>query len=58
LPPITPHQLRHSAATNLVRAGIPIHLVSSLMNHSNVQTTMGYVSSGGEQLAEWKRKLT
>lgn len=58
LPPITPHQLRHSCATNLVRSGVPIHLVSSLMNHSNIQTTMGYVSSGGEQLTEWKRQLT
>jgi integrase/recombinase XerC len=58
LPPVTPHQLRHSCASNLVRSSVPIHLVSSLMNHNNVQTTMGYVSSGGEQLTEWKRQLT
>lgn len=58
LPKFTPHQLRHSAASNLVRAGVPLHLVSSLMNHSSMNITMGYVASGGAQLAEWKRGLT
>jgi site-specific recombinase XerD len=58
LPRFTPHQLRHSAASNLVRTGMPLHLVSALMNHSNIGITMGYVASGGEQLAEWKRGLT
>jgi integrase len=58
LPRFTPHQLRHSAASNLVRASVPLHLVSALMNHSNIGITMGYVASGGEQLAEWKRGLT
>lgn len=53
--PFTPHQLRHSAASNLVRVGMPLHLVASLMNHSNVQITMGYVASGGAQLKEWRR---
>jgi integrase/recombinase XerD len=57
LPRFTPHQLRHSAASNLVRAGVPLHLTASLLNHSNIQITMGYVSSGGEQLAEWKKSL-
>lgn len=57
LPRFTPHQLRHSAASNLVRAGVPLHLVSSLMNHSNISITMGYVASGGAQLAEWRRGL-
>jgi integrase len=57
LPLFTPHQLRHSAATNLVRSGVPIHLVAGLMNHSDVKMTMRYVASGGEQLSEWKRTL-
>jgi len=57
LPAFTPHQLRHSAATNMVRSGVPIHLVASLLNHSSVEITMGYVAAGGEQLAEWKRTL-
>jgi integrase len=57
LPLFTPHQLRHSAATNMVRSGVPIHLVSSLLNHSDISITMGYVAAGGEQLAEWKRSI-
>jgi len=57
LPAFSPHMLRHSCATNLVRSGVPIHLVSSLMNHSDIKVTMNYVASGGEQLSEWKRTL-
>lgn len=52
---LTPHMLRHSTATNLLRAGVPLHLVSSLMNHSSVQVTMRYVQAGGNQLREWMR---
>jgi site-specific recombinase XerD len=52
----TPHQLRHSAATNLIRAGVPVHLVSRLMNHTSVDVTMRYVRAGGDELAEWRRR--
>jgi site-specific recombinase XerD len=50
---ITPHQLRHSCATNLLRCGVPIHIVSALLNHSSIQTTMRYVRAGRDALAEW-----
>lgn len=53
LPGFTPHQLRHSAATNLLRAGVPLGMVSSLLNHANVQTTMRYCKVAGNDLAEW-----
>lgn len=53
LPRYTPHQLRHSCATNLLRAGVPLPLVSKLLNHSSVQTTMRYARLGGDELAEW-----
>jgi site-specific recombinase XerD len=49
----TPHQLRHSCATNLLRCGVPIHLVSSLLNHRSIDTTMRYVRAGHNALAEW-----
>jgi len=48
-----PHRLRHSAATNLLRSGVPLAIVSSLLNHSNVQTTMRYLKTGGNALGEW-----
>lgn len=55
-PRCSPHQLRHSTATNLIRAGVPLPIVSSLMNHSNVHTTMRYVRAGGDELGEWLAK--
>jgi integrase len=33
---LTPHQLRHTAATNLLRCGVPLHIAQRLMNHSLV----------------------
>jgi site-specific recombinase XerD len=47
------HSLRHSCATNLLRAGLPLALVSRLMNHTNMNTTMRYVQAGGRELNEW-----
>ncbi len=53
LPPFTPHQLRHSTATNLLRARVPLHLVTSLLNHSSPTITMRYVAAGASQLTEY-----
>jgi integrase/recombinase XerD len=49
----TPHQLRHSTATNLLRAGVKPHVVMRLMNHSSFDITMGYVRAGAGDLREW-----
>jgi len=54
LPNFTPHQLRHSAATNLLRASVPIHMVSALLNHSSPTITMRYVRATGDELKEWR----
>jgi site-specific recombinase XerD len=35
----SPHTLRHSRATELVRAGTPIEVVSKLLTHRSVTTT-------------------
>lgn len=34
------HATRHSFATKLIRAGVPVKTVSDLLGHSNVQTTL------------------
>lgn len=52
-PHVAPHQLRHSCATNLLRAGVPLPIASNLLNHSNVHTTMRYMKAGGDELSEW-----
>jgi integrase len=38
----TIHQLRHSRATELVRAGVPITTIRKVLGHRNVQSTLLY----------------
>ena len=35
----TPHLLRHTRATELIRAGVPIEIVSKMLTHRSVNTT-------------------
>lgn len=46
---IHPHMARHWRATSLVRAGAEIGVVSKIMRHSSVQTTMGYSAYAKKQ---------
>jgi len=40
LPAIRPHDLRHTAATHMIRAGVPIPTVSRILGHANPSITM------------------
>jgi len=42
-PPIGAHQLRHTYATEMVRAGISLPALQQILGHSDVQMTMRYV---------------
>lgn len=53
----TPHALRHSFVTNLLRCSMPIEMVSELANHSDLSTTMRYVRGGGGRVSEWRQQV-
>ncbi len=49
----SPHALRHTAVTNLLRCGVPIEVVSDTVGHTSIDTTRRYVKSAG-RLANWR----
>ena len=56
----TPHWFRHTHATALLLADVPLHVVSRRLGHADVQTTMnlyGWVSDDAElrAVADWQR---
>jgi site-specific recombinase XerD len=55
----TPHWCRHTHATALLLAGVPLHVVTRRLGHADVQTTMnlyGHVTEDAElrAVADWR----
>lgn len=50
LPPIHPHQLRTAYASHMLKRGAPLSIVSRLLGHAKLDTTMAY--AGGPS---WER---
>jgi site-specific recombinase XerD len=46
--PVRPHMMRHTAATNWVRAGVPIDVVQKLLGHVSLCSTTVYLHAGDE----------
>lgn len=46
----TPHSLRHSFATHLLRGGADIMEIKDLLGHASIATTMQYLSADPERL--------
>ena len=43
------HSLRHGFATQLVKQGVPIHHIRTLMGHSNISTTNVYLEANPKE---------
>lgn len=53
----TPHSLRHSYVTLLVRNRVPLHIVQAFAGHADVQTTQRYVRVFDEDLQRYARRV-
>ena len=57
LPDLTPHSLRHGAATRLLDAGVPVHDVAAILGHSTPSITLSvYAHSVSQRQAEALRR--
>ena len=48
---VTPHGLRHTAATVLLETGTDVHVVRDLLGHSSIAVTSQYLDTNGESVA-------
>lgn len=54
---VTPHALRHSFAKALIDAGVSLEKVSTLLGHSNLNTTRIYTTPGEDDLEDALSRL-
>jgi len=52
---VTAHRLRHTAATELLRQGAPLHEIGELLRHRSVMTTAIYAKVDRDRLRELAR---
>lgn len=51
LPSLTRHGLRHTGATWMADAGVPLHVLQEILGHASIETTRGYLHPDDRHLA-------
>jgi len=54
----SPHSLRHTFATNLIRQGVPLEQVATLLGHTSMNTTRRYTTPSMNDLSSAVDKLS
>ena len=52
----SPHSMRHTTATHMVEAGVPLLVIKNFLGHSSIQTTQIYANISQSQLDEQTKK--
>ncbi len=52
MPSLTRHGLRHTGATWLADAGVPLHVLQRILGHASIETTKGYLHPDHRHLGE------
>ena len=55
-PSVTPHTLRHSFATHMLRGGMPLRSIQELLGHANISTTQVYTHLTSEYVRKEYQK--
>lgn len=54
---VSPHKLRHTFATHMLEAGMPLEVVSELLGHKHVTTTQIYARATAQMMGEQYHKF-